>query len=140
MKLLKISLFRIFILLSVCLVSAPVLFAQEIVDGVTQTDPPAIEDVFQTFASLVAIIPFLTEFFKKVLGKTEASPSLAVQIFSWVVGLFLAIMGKLLGLGFLAELSWIWVIAYGMGAALAANGVADTKIIKRIFALFQKSA
>jgi len=123
-----------FFFLAICFLSAPLLAQGETLEVLE------VDSFFQTFAGLVATIPFLTEFFKKLLGKTESSPNLAVQIFSWVVGLFLAIMGKLLGLGYLAELSWLWVIVYGLGAALAANGVADTKIIVKIFKLFKKSA
>lgn len=115
------------------LFSAPILFAQ---DGSGELPEPA--SAFATFTALVAVIPIVTEFLKKLLGKTSVTPDWAVQALSWIVGLVISLFGYFFNLGFLAEATWYMALLYGFGASLAANGIADTKIIEWIFSLFKK--
>ena len=104
----------------------------EIVPGIDFTS------VFTTFVALVVAVPILTEALKKMLRIDKTSPKLAVQLFSWVTGIALTMFGWAFNLGFLADLSWYVALGYGLGAALAANGVADTKLIEWIFSLLVK--
>lgn len=101
-----------------------------------------IMGIFATFGALVAAIPLLVEMLRKLLtqtgGKLTQTEKLILQIVSWVVGVALAFFGWYFNLGFLSGLTWYYVLMYGVGASLAANGVADTKLIKALFALFQK--
>jgi len=104
-------------------------------DGTSVSD---FSSFFATFATLVAAIPICVEVIKKLIGKTSATKNLYVQIISWVTGIALTMIGWFLNLGFLADLSWIYALVYGLGASLAANGIADTKIIQSIISLFIK--
>ena len=94
--------------------------------------------LFTTFATLVAAIPVVAHFILKILKKDSQTPNLVVQIVSWMTGLALTTLGWGLSLGFLADVTWYWALIYGFAAALAANGVADTKIIVGILSLFKK--
>lgn len=123
---------NIFGLMVVMLLSTTVLFAQtETTTGI------AYADAFTTFASLVAIIPVVFEFLKNLFGKTENTPNWIVQTLSWVTGLAIAMFGWYFNLGFLANIQWYWALIYGFGATLAANGVADTKILTWVFSLLK---
>ena len=100
--------------------------------------PKTIDGIFETFFSLVAFIPVAVQLLRKVF--MPYAKGLEVQIFSWAVGILITIAGRLLNLGFLAELSIWTAMLYGVGASLAANGVFDTGIITAIFGLFGKKA
>lgn len=128
------ALLKIFGLMVVMLFTTTMLFAQT-----ETTTTIAYADAFTTFASLVAIIPVVFEFLKKLFGKSGSTPNLLVQILSWVTGIAIAMFGWYFELGFLASVQWYWGLIYGFGASLAANGVADTKILTWVFSLFSKN-
>jgi hypothetical protein len=88
---------------------------------------------FETFAALVAIIPFVVEIFKKLIPNAT---SLGKQVFSWVIGIAIAAFGWVFHLGFLADLTWYIALLYGAGASLAANGVFDSGLVSWIVGLF----
>lgn len=90
------------------------------------------------FILIVLAIPFITEFLKKILGKTKNSPNIIVQALSWVVGVFLMVICQLAGLPILQDVSILTAMLYGLFAALCANGIADTKIIQWFLSLFKK--
>ncbi len=125
---------KILMLMMIMLLSTTLLFAQ---DGSGETHG-AFETAFTTFVALVAAIPVVVEFLKNLFGKTKATPNWLVQVFSWGTGIVMTMFGWFLQLGFLGGLTWYWALLYGFGASLAANGVADTKIIEWIFSLFRK--
>jgi hypothetical protein len=100
--------------------------------------PTVLTSIFATFGALVLAIPIVSHFILRVLGKTKATHNIIVQVVTWGIGIGLTMVGWFLGLGFLVELSFWWAVLYGAGASLAANGVADTKIIQGILLLFQK--
>lgn len=87
---------------------------------------------FATFALLVVTTTFVTEALKRVLGKEKHTPNIVIQILSWITGIMLSFFGWNFGMGFLAELLWYEVLLYGIGASLASNGVADTKLIENL--------
>ena len=116
------------------------------VDGQTTTvdNQPAAElvlsksgfsGIFETFLALVAFIPVIVQFFRKLLPSLSGLP---VQIFSWAIGIVITIIGWLLHLGFLDGIPIWQALLYGAGASLAANGIFDTGIIQAIFGLFIK--
>ena len=125
---------KILMLMVVMLLPVTLLFAQ---DG-SEEIPRSFDTVFTTFVALVASIPVVVEFLKNLFGKTKATPDWAVQVFSWGTGIIMTMFGWFLHLGFLDGLTWYWALIYGFGASLAANGVADTKIIEWIFSLFRR--
>jgi len=125
---------KILMLMVIMLLPTTLLFAQ---DG--STEPLfGFDTVFTTFVALVASIPIVVEFLKNLFGKTKETPNWLVQLLSWGTGIAMTIFGWFLNLGFLEGLTWEWALIYGFGASLAANGVADTKIIEWIFSLFRK--
>lgn len=123
-------------LTAIMLLPTTLLFAH---DGTTPSDPSSLfESAFATFVGLVAAIPVVVEFFKNLFGKTKATPNGVVLLLSWSVGIIMTMVGWYFDLGFLAGITWYWALAYGFGASLAANGVADTQIIQWIFSLSRK--
>ena len=90
------------------------------------------------FILIVLVIPFITEFLKKILGKTKNSPNIIVQTLSWIVGVVLMVVCQLAGLSILQDESILTAMLYGLFAALCANGIADTKIIQSFLSLFKK--
>lgn len=128
------TIMMILMLIASAFIFTPLLFAQD-----PSSSPQGdIESAFTTFVALVAAIPVVVEFLKNIFGKTKATPNWIVQIFSWTTGVGMTMLGWYLNLGFLSDLTWYWALIYGIGASLAANGVADTKIIGWIFSLFRK--
>lgn len=125
---------KIFLVILFMIFSTPVLFAQ---DGSRDLSFGA-NGVVWTFTILVLVTPFLTEIFKKLLGKTKVTPNFAIQLVSWVTGILLTFILRWIGIGFLGGLGWFTTILCGLLIALASNGIADTKIISRIFSLFSK--
>lgn len=125
---------KVLMLMVIMLLPTTLLFAQ---DG-SREIPGAFETAFTTFVALVAAIPVVVEFLKNLFGKTKATPDWLVQVFSWGTGIAMTMFGWFMHLGFLDGLTWYWALIYGFGASLAANGVADTKIIEWIFSLFRK--
>lgn len=104
------------------------------------SDDPAtpMEMAFATFSTLAVAIPVVVEFLKNVFGVDDNTKSWIVQGLSWITGIAMTLFGWAFNLGFLAEITWQWALIYGFGASLAANGIADTKIIQWIFSLFSK--
>ena len=93
----------------------------------------------KVFILIVLAIPFITEFFKRLLGKTKNSPNIIVQTLSWIVAEVLTlVIIQISGLGILQDVSTLTAMLYGWFAALCANGIADTKIIQTFLLLFVK--
>lgn len=92
----------------------------------------------KVFILIVLVILFITEFLKKILGKTKNSPNIIVQALSWIVGAFLMVICQLAGLSILQDVSILTAMLYGLFAALCANGITDTKIIQWFLSLFKK--
>lgn len=108
---------------------------------VPEPDPPVpevktIDGIFETFFALVAFIPLAVQTLRRLVMPNAGG--LGVQIFSWVVGLAVTLVGWWFHLGFLDGLSIWMALLYGTGACLAANGIFDTGIITAIFSLFEK--
>jgi hypothetical protein len=112
------------------------IFAQDTGNG-TETGG-AFNEAFITFSALVAVIPVVTEFIKKLLGKTSDTNNQLVQVLAWITGIAITMFGWFFHLGFLSGLEWWLALLYGFGASLAANGIADTKIIQAVISLFGK--
>lgn len=114
-----------------------VLSAVDTVVAATPVVAPAttnpLEGVFLSLAALIAVIPIIVQWLKKLLPN---SPPLVTQIISWLTGIILAIIGWYFNLGFLSGVTWQLALLYGVGASLVANGVFDTGIVTWIFNLF----
>lgn len=126
----------LFMLAVLMIAATATIFAQATEAG---TDNGSIFDsAFATFTALVAIIPIVTEFLKNLFGKTSETPNIIVQALAWITGVAITMFGWYFNLGFLSGLTWWIALLYGLGASLAANGIADTKIIQAFISLFRK--
>lgn len=92
----------------------------------------------KVFILIVLAIPFITEFLKRILGKTKNSPNIIVQALSWIVGVVTMVIAQISGLTILQDVSILTAMLYGLFAALCANGIADTKIIQTFLGIFVK--
>jgi len=96
----------------------------------------AIEGIFSTFIALVAFIPIAVQYLRSRFMPNYSG--IWIQVFSWVVGLIITLIGWILNLGFLDGLSVWLALLYGVGACLASNGIFDTGIISALFKLVDK--
>ena len=97
---------------------------------------PGITDygaVFGSLAAIVAVIPVIVEVMKGFFPKMQPT---VTQILSWIIGIAICMFGWWQELGFLNGLDWYIALLYGLGAGLAANGVADTGLIQWVIGLF----
>jgi len=81
-----------------------------------------------SLAGVAAVTVFLAAFLN-TLFKTAGFMK---QIVAWLVALVLIIVGNLVNIGFMAELSWLNTIIYGVAAGLVANGFFDIELVKMI--------
>lgn len=105
------------------------MFAQE---GI-----PPVDTWFTSFAlTIAATIPIAAG-----INTLLKASGFVKQLVSWLTGILLVIIGNLLNIGFMAELSWLHTFAYGLGTALVANGIFDievTKILLRLIGIEPK--
>jgi hypothetical protein len=88
---------------------------------------------FATSTGLITLIDTLTELLKVKLKISNA----IIQYVSWGIGILLAVVGQLFGLGMFETMTWVQTIIAGFAAALASNGVFDTGIVDWIISLFK---
>ena len=93
--------------------------------------PSNFADYVATFAAMVAVIPVVVEFFRTKLNMS----GLALQILSWAMGVVIAVAAYFLNMGIFAGILLWHALVIGAGAALAANGIANTGIIQTILNL-----
>lgn len=113
---------KLFIFLLVCIAVTPAMAQTEPVESINWGD------ALQSFAALALALPLVVDFFKLKL-KLQG---LTLQILSWGIGVIIGFIAWWLNIGIFAGLVWWQVLAVGVGASLAANGVADTGIIRTI--------
>lgn len=89
-------------------------------------------DVFVSLASLVAVIPVVTQAIKKIISMITKSemPSWCNQLLSWIIGIALCMFAWIFDLGCLADANWWQSLIVGFGVSLAANGVFDIELVK----------
>lgn len=125
----------IFSSLFFCLLFLPVLCVAGEVESSPVFKLQNIEDIFISFAALVAVIPIITEFLKKIIFIPSYAPRWVIIALSWITGLTVTMIGWLLQFGFLEGILWYHALLWGFAASLAANGIADTKLIQQIFTI-----
>jgi hypothetical protein len=105
-----------------------------IMNAQTTGDPTGGVDILQyvqSMAAMLVLIPIIVEFANMVLK----IHGLGLQILSWVIGIAISIVAQLLDLGIFADLVLWQAAVVGLGASLAANGVADLGFIQSILKL-----
>lgn len=91
-------------------------------------------NMFVTFATLIGATWGLTELIKTIPN----FPKWAVQLTSWLTGIWLSVAGWALSLGFLAGLIWWEALLWGLGASMVANSVADAQTVQTLIELIKK--
>lgn len=84
-----------------------------------------------SFGAVIATTVVVTD----LLNKALKTSGLGLQIVSWLTGVAISLAGDLLNLGMFTEFELWQSLLIGVGASLAANGVADTGLIKGILLL-----
>ena len=103
-------------LLVLMLVALPMFLLAQGVD----TPETKFGAYFLTFSSMLAIIPFISEWIKRVFSVAEGWPS---RITSWVIGFLVALAGWLFHAGIMVDLLWWQMLIVGFGLSLASNGI-----------------
>lgn len=125
---------RIFFLFSTFFLS--VLFSlPAMAEVVTGGEAPARDynAAFVSLAAVVAVIPVVVEVCKRLF---RGMPAIGIRLLSWGIGMAITMFGWWQGLSFLEGISWYTALLYGVGAGLAANGIADTGLIEWVIGLF----
>jgi energy-coupling factor transporter transmembrane protein EcfT len=81
-----------------------------------------------SLAGVAAVTVFLAAFLNTLL-KTQG---FVKQLVAWIISILLLVVGNLLNMGFMAELTWLNTIAYGIAAGFIANGIFDIETVKAI--------
>ena len=81
-----------------------------------------------SLAGVSAVTVFLAAFVNTLFGTS----GFWKQIVAWAIALILIIVGNLVNLGFMAQLSWLNTIVYGFAAGLISNGFFDLELVKMI--------
>ena len=75
-----------------------------------------------TFTALVGCVTF---FATLINGLLKTDKSWIRKAVAWVISLLLVLAGKIFGIGFIAELSWLMVVVTAALSGLGANGMFD---------------
>lgn len=111
--------------LSILLLTSAGLMAQTIaLDSGTGID----WQYFTSFTGLVAAIVPFTSLVNRVVNATGQMK----QYLSWAVALALCVVPYYFDWGIFAGVDWYVPYIYALGAGLASNGVADTKLVQAI--------
>jgi len=87
-----------------------------------------------TFTLLVGCVTF---FATLVNGLFKTDKSWPRKVVAWVVSLLLVLAGKIFGIGFVAEISWIMVVVTAALAGLGANGMFDIPGLQSVWYIIE---
>ena len=119
---------KLMFLLFLMLLSIPVI-AQVIEPPVGWLDLFAgIDKWLGSLAGIAAVTVFLAAAVNTLL-KTKG---FVKQLVAWIIAIILLVIGNLVNMGFMAELSWLNTIIYGIAAGFLANGIFDMPLILSI--------
>lgn len=88
---------------------------------------------FETLAAIVAAVPIITQWIKKLINKDL--PGWINQVMAWGISIILCFIGWFFDLGILADTNWWQTLIIGIGIGLAANGVFDLNFIRQLLDL-----
>jgi len=89
--------------------------------------------LFTSTAGLSVVINTITEFIKLQWPSTKPY----IQYISWGIGILLAIICQLLGIGMFVGITWLQTIILGLGSGMVSNGTFDTGLVDWIVSLFK---
>lgn len=127
-KIMKKLFFALFMLLSIP------LFAQEVN---LPTDWLDLFANFNTWLASLAGMAAVTVFLAGAVNTLFKTTGFVKQLVAWIIAIVLLIAGNLVNLGFMADLSWLHTIIYGVAAGFIANGIFDIEFVKVILRLLK---
>jgi len=105
------------------------IFAQEVEPPANWLDLFANINVWLgTLAGVAAVTVFLAAAVNKLLKVV----GFLKQIVSWIISILLLVIGNLVNMGFMADLTWLNTLIYGVAAGFVANGIFDIAFIKMV--------
>ena len=81
-----------------------------------------------SLAGVAAVTVFLAAFVNTLL-KTSG---FIKQLVAWIIAILLLVVGNLVNMGFMAELTWLNTIIYGVATGFVANGIFDVEFVKTV--------
>lgn len=101
-----------------------------------EPQPPA--DWLSLFANInvwlgsLAGIAAVTVFLAATMNKLFKFEGFIKQVTAWVIAVLLMVVGNLVNLGFMAEMSWLHTIIYGVAAGFISNGIFDIAFVRLV--------
>ena len=109
-------------------VSIPI-FAQDVAPPANWLDLFANINVWLgTLAGVAAVTVFLSAAVNTLLKTT----GFVKQLIAWIISILLLVLGNFVNMGFMAELTWLNTLIYGVAAGFIANGIFDIAFIKMV--------
>lgn len=93
------------------------------------SSPPGFSALFYSFSAIVAFIPFVMEFIKKIVAIKQG---IVTQVISWIIGTVICFLGWYAHLGIFYGLTWYQVLIISIAIGLAANGFYKTDAVTGI--------
>jgi len=99
-----------------------------------EVEPPA--NWLDLFANInvwlgsLAGIAALTVFLAAALNTLLKTAGFWKQLVAWLIAIALLVAGNLINMGFMAELTWLNTLVYGVAAGFLANGIFDIALVK----------
>ena len=81
-----------------------------------------------SLAGVAAVTVFLAGAVNTLLKTT----GFIKQLIAWIIAIILLVVGNLINMGFMAELTWLNTIVYGVAAGFLANGIFDLGFIQLV--------
>jgi amino acid transporter len=112
------------------LLAVPIaMFAQDV-------NPPAnwldLFANFNTWLASLAGVAAVTVFLSAAVNALFKTTGFIKQLVAWIIAIVLMIVGNLVNLGFMANLTWLNTIIYGVAAGFLANGIFDLPFVLSI--------
>ena len=119
---------RLMMILFLLVASIPI-FAQAVEPPTNWLDLFANINVWLgSLTGIAAVTVFIAGFVNTLLKTT----GFWKQLVAWVVSIILLVIGNAVNMGFMAELSWLHTLIYGIAGGFLANGIFDIEFIKTI--------
>ncbi len=87
--------------------------------------------------TLTALVGVVTFFGTLINGLFKTDKSWIRKVVAWVVAAILVVIGKIFGIGFVEELSWIMVLVTAALAGLGANGMFDVPGLQSVWYIIE---
>jgi len=84
---------------------------------------------FNTWLASLAGVAAVTVFLAAAVNTLFKTVGFWKQVVAWAISIILLVVGNLVNLGFMAELTWLNTIIYGVAAGFVANGIFDLPFI-----------